>query len=119
MHQNSKASQAAALKTIELQWRREKAEYICQYNCSEKYAKMVRKAYLHWSWEQAGKLVIELVLQYLERTTRHVTLSCLTIDWANISEPGITLPSGASVDERRLERLKVTITEPWEDIILG
>ncbi len=72
---------------------------------------MVKKAYLRWSWEQARELVTELVLQRLERSTRHITLSCLTIDWANIMKPGVTLPSGALVDEKRLERLKVTITE--------
>ncbi len=45
-HQNSKTSQEAALKTIESKWGKEKAEYIRRYNCSEKYAKMVKKACL-------------------------------------------------------------------------
>ncbi len=61
---------------------------------------MVRKAYLHWSWEQARELVTESVLQRLERSIRHVTLSRLTIDWANIIKPGVTLPSGAPVNEK-------------------
>ncbi len=116
-HRNSKASHKTELKTIESKWGREKAEYICQYNCSEKYAKIVRKACLRWSWKQAHELVKKSILQYLERITRHITLSCLTIYWANISEPGVTLPSGAPVNERRLELLNVTITEPWRDII--
>ncbi len=111
-HQNSIASREAALKTIESEWGKKKLGYIRQYNYSEKYAKMVRKTCLRWSLEQARELVTELVLQHLERSTRHITLSRLTINWANITEPGITLPSGKLVDKKRLERLKVTITEP-------
>ncbi len=61
-YQNSKTSQEAALKTIESKWGIEEAEYIRQYNCNKKYAKMVRKAYLRWSWEQARELVIESVI---------------------------------------------------------
>ncbi len=60
-YQNSKTSREAALKTIESKWEKEKAGYIHQYNCSKKYAKMIRKACLRWSWEQARELVTELV----------------------------------------------------------
>ncbi len=110
-YQNNKASRKAALKTIESKWGREKAEYIRQYNHSKKYAKIVRKTCLRWSWEQARELVTKSVLQRLERITKHVTLSCLIINGANISEPGVNLPSKAPVDKRKLERLKVTIME--------
>ncbi len=48
-HQNSKATRETALKTMESIWGKEKAGYIRQYNCSEKYAKMVRKACMRWS----------------------------------------------------------------------
>lgn len=58
-----------------------------------------------------------MVLQCHKRATKYTTLSHLTIDRVNILEPGIILPSGAPINETRLELLQVIITKLWGNII--
>ena len=64
-------------------------------------------------------MVTESVIWRLESSTRYKTLNRLTTDWDNITAPGITQPPMNLVDETRLKRLGISITEPWRDIISG
>ena len=43
----------------------------------------------------------------------------LTTDWDNLTAPGVTRPPMNPVDEARLRRLGISITEPWGEIISG
>lgn len=118
-HQTSKDSREVALETIESKWGKDTASYIRGYNPSEKFAKTVRKAALLWPWTQARELVTHEVLRRLEMGTRYGTLMRLTSDWQNITRPGVRAPSMAPIEDIRLKRLGISISEPWGDITDG
>ena len=64
-------------------------------------------------------MVTESVIRRLESSTRYGTLNRLTTDWDNLTAPGVTRPPMNPVDETRLRRLGISITESWGDIISG
>ena len=117
--QTSHSSRDTAINTISAKWGEETADYIRNYNPSEKWAKKVRQAALKWTWAEARALVTESVIRRLESSTRYGTLNRLTTDWDNVTAPGVTRPPMNPVDEARLRRLGISITEPWGDIISG
>lgn len=72
-------------------------------------------------WPQARNLVtLQVIQRRLKSYTRYGTLNKLTIDWANITEAWRYCSlNGTPVDEQRLKRLGISITEPWRDIVSG
>ena len=92
------------------------ASYIQGYNPSEKFAKIVKKAALFWSWTQARELVTYEVLWQLEMGIRYGTLMRLTSDWQNITCLGVRGPSMAPIEDIGLKPLGISISEPWGNI---
>ena len=119
MRQTSHSSRDTAINTISAKWEEETADYIRNYNPSKKWAKKVWQAALKWTWAEARVLVTELVIRQLESSTRYGTLNRLITDWDNVTASGDTRPSMNPVDEVRLRRLGISITEQWGDIISG
>lgn len=64
-------------------------------------------------------LVTEAIIRQLEKLTRYRTLSKLTTNWDNLIALGITPPTMNAVDNIRLQRLGISIPEPWRVIVSG
>ena len=74
---------------------------------------------LKQTWEEARTLVMESVIWRIESSIRYKTLNKLTTDWDNVIVLGVTQSPMNLVDETRLGRLGILITESQGDIVSG
>lgn len=59
-------------------------------------------------------LVTEVNLTYLEKTVKHVTITCITTNWDIIVSANII---SQPINKAQLDRLEITITKPFGDLI--